>query len=300
VLDGLLRLFPVVLGIVVGVWLRRSGAADQRDGEFVFNLNFYVSLPALLFTSLSRSNITADLAVFPAAAVAMAFVGYLAARVVVARTSWPPTQAAVLLSSCIVVNSGFELPFVQAFYGAEGVARLAAFDLAMTTVTFSFAYYVAARGNPHHEGGGLLLNRLVRSPPLYGIAAGALVNLTGVPVPAALADPIAAIGAITPVLITLATGLLLEPPGRGLGRAFAIITTRLLTGILIAVALVLVLGLDGVDRAVVLLLGVAPLAFISVTFASLENLDVRLAVSALSLSLVTSLVLSSVVLVLTA
>jgi predicted permease len=55
---------------------------------------------------------------------------------------------------------------------------------------------------------------------------------------------------------------------------------------------VLVFRLDGIDRTVILLIGVAPVGFVSVTFASLENLDVRLAVNALSLSLVSSLVLS--------
>ena len=54
----------------------------------------------------------------------------------------------------------------------------------------------------------------------------------------------------------------------------------------------MLVGLHGIDRTIILLLGVAPLAFASVTFASLENLDVRLATSALSLSLATSMILS--------
>ncbi len=53
------------------------------------------------------------------------------------------------------------------------------------------------------------------------------------------------------------------------------------------------LGLSGVDRALLLLLAVAPVAFI--TFAALERLDVRLATATLSLSLLASLVLSPVV-----
>ena len=44
-----------------------------------------------------------------------------------------------------------------------------------------------------------------------------------------------------------------------------------------------------------LLLGIAPIGFSTVTFASLEKLDEQLAVTALSLSLSLSLVLSMVV-----
>jgi predicted permease len=53
------------------------------------------------------------------------------------------------------------------------------------------------------------------------------------------------------------------------------------------------------DRTIILLLGVAPVAFVTVTFASLENLDVDLATAVLSLSLAASLVLSLAVVLFT-
>ena len=73
------------------------------------------------------------------------------------------------------------------------------------------------------------------------------------------------------------------------------VATRLVTGVVATTALVLLLGLSGVDRTVLLLLGVAPLIFAGVAFASLENLDVNLATKALSLSLLVSMVLSLLV-----
>ena len=39
------------------------------------------------------------------------------------------------------------LPFVQGLYGADGVARIAAFDAVNTTLTFTWTAYVAARAN---------------------------------------------------------------------------------------------------------------------------------------------------------
>ena len=49
------------------------------------------------------------------------------------------------------------------------------------------------------------------------------------------------------------------------------------------------------DRTILLLLAVAPIGFVTVTFASLERLAVRLAGNALSLSMVGSFVLSFLV-----
>jgi len=292
VLDTLLRLLPVVLGMTAGYLLRRLGAAEQGDGDFVFKLVFYVCLPALMFNSLSSVDLTRALAVFPLAALVAVSTGFLVSRIVAGRVRWPATQTAVLVAACMSVNTGFELPFVQALYGADGVARIAAFDAVNTTLTFSWAYYIAARGNPKHAGGSLLLDRLVKSPPLYAIAAGLLVNLIGVPVPSSISGAIGLFATTTAVLISLAVGILFEPPGKGVGKAALIVGIRLVTGLAVAIAFVLIFRLQGIDRTVILLMGVAPLAFVSVTFASLENLEVRLAVNALSLSLVSGLVLS--------
>jgi predicted permease len=292
VLETLLRLLPIVLGMVGGYLLRRLGAAEQRDGDFLFRLVFNVCLPALLFTSLSRVKITGDLAVFPLAALTAIPTGYLISRVVAAKARWAPTQAAVLVISCMIVNTAYALPFAQALYGADGVARIAAFDVVNGILTFTWAYYLATRGNPRRKGGSVLLDRLVRSPPLYGITAGLLVDVAGVHVPATIAGAIATFGSITPVLIFLALGILFEPPGKSLPRTALIVATRLATGLAVAAAIVLIFGLKGVDRTVILLLGVSPVAFNSAIFASLENLDARLALNALSLSLITSLMLS--------
>jgi len=264
---------------------------DHRDGETVFKIVFYVFLPALMFVSLSTVRLDRRFAVFPIAVVTILVTGYAAARLVAAKARMDPTQTAVLLTGCMIVNSGFALPFVQALYGPEGVARLATFDAVNTTVTFTLAYYVAARANPRHHGGSLLLGRLAKSPPLYAIAAGLVVNLTGVEVPAAIADPATRFGSATAVLIPLGVGILFDPLGGPVGKAALIVATRLVSG-LVPMAILLLVGLHGPDRTIILLLGVAPLAFASVTFASLENLDVRLATSALSLSLATSMILS--------
>ncbi len=73
------------------------------------------------------------------------------------------------------------------------------------------------------------------------------------------------------------------------------VATRLATGLAVAAAFVFLLGLTGIDRTVLLLIGVAPVIFAGVAFASLENLDVRLATTALSMSLLVSVVVSLLV-----
>lgn len=291
-MEELLTLLPAVIGLAAGFALRRLGLMDRRDGESVFKLVFYLFVPAVTFTSLSTVELEARFAVYPAAAVVMIGAGYLGGRLVAGKAKLDPVQTAVMVSGCMVVNTSFQIPFVQLLYGAEGVARIAAFDIVNTVATFTLAYLVAARANPAHRGAPLPLDRLVRNPALYAVAAGLLVNLSGASVPAVIADPLAKVGSVTSVVIPVGIGLLFDPARKGLRTAALVFGTRLATGLAVAAALVLLLGLSGVDRTVLLLIGAAPLVFAAVAFASLEGLDVDLATKALSLSLLVSLALS--------
>lgn len=294
--DTLLKILPVLLGFVGGFLLRRFGVAQHRDGDFLFRLVFSICLPALIFTSLSTVQITAALAVYPLSSVLFTVVGFGLATLVSWRTRWSPTQTAVMVTGCMIANSGFELPFIQALYGAEGVVRIAAFDAVNTALTFSWAYLMAARGNPNRRrGGAALMKRLVRSPALWAIALGAAVNLLGVPVPTPIHDSLTVFGSATAIIIPLAVGILFQPSAGQFGKAAVMIGVRLVAGMTVALGLILAFDLHGLDRTIMLLLGIAPIGFSTVTFASLEKLDERLAVTALSLSLSLSLVLSMVV-----
>lgn len=288
-------LAPVVAGFVAGYALRSTGVATAREGDFLFLLNMYVCLPALVFLSLARVEITVALMVFPAAALVMVGTGYLCGRGIVALRGLRTPQAPVVVMGFMMVNSAFALPFAEALYGPAGVARIAAFDAVNTTLVFTAAYAVAARGNPLHRGESVLVSRILRTPPLYAIALGLLANLAGVSLPQPLVGTLSPFAAATPVLIALGTGIAFRPVRGQFRSAGRFALTRVLVGLAVGVSIVLALGLDGPDRGVLLLLSVSPLAFFSVTFASLENLDVDLAAQSLAVSLLAGFVLATLI-----
>jgi predicted permease len=100
--------------------------------------------------------------------------------------------------------------------------------------------------------------------------------------------------------MAIGVGIRFEPPGRGIGKAALIYAARLASALAVALAFILVLGLTGMDRTVLLLMAIAPTPFTVVAFATMESLDVRLAVNTLSLAILTSLPMALVVILLTA
>jgi predicted permease len=300
-IDTVVKLLPALLGIAAGYLLRLRGIAERRDADFVFRLIISIFLPALAFTALSRVTIDRNLTIFPLAALVIITIGHLTGRLLAAKGHFLTPQLAVAICCCMNVNTGFMLPFIQGLYGADGVARIAAFDAVNTTLTFTWTAYVAARANPHHRGGAsLIAKRFATSPPLYAIAAGLLVSAFGLHVPAAIGDPLAAIGAPTGVLMAIAVGIQFQPPGKGIAKALLVYAGRLASALAVAVAFVFIFGLTGADRTVLLLLGVAPTPFFIVAFATMENLDVRLTVNIVSVSMLISLPLALGVIMVTA
>jgi predicted permease len=75
-------------------------------------------------------------------------------------------------------------------------------------------------------------------------------------------------------------------------KAALIYAGRLASALAVAVVFILVFGLTGADRTVLLLMGVAPTPFFIVAFATVENLDVRLTVNTVSVSMLLSLPLA--------
>jgi predicted permease len=291
-MGDLVRLLPIIVGMSAGFVLRRIGLLHERDGESVFKLAFYVLVPAVTFTSLSTVHLDPQHAIFPAAAAAMILAGYLGSRIVAARARLDPVRAAVAVSGCMVVNTSFQLPFVQLLYGIDGVARIAMFDIVNSVATFTLAYLVAVRGNPGAGRGRVRLDRLAKNPALYAVALGLLVNLGGVTIPDVIASPVAAVGATAPVLIPIGIGILFNPIVKGTRTAALLVGARMSTALLVATAFAFLPGIAGIDRSVLLLIGAAPMVFAVVAFAAMEDLDVGLATNAMSLSMVVSVPIS--------
>jgi malate permease and related proteins len=296
VVTAVLQLVPVFAGVAAGHLLVRTGVATREHGRFLFVCAFYVCVPALVFDAFADVELTWQLATLPLAALLAVVGGYVAGSLVSRAMPLPRPRLAVFLMACMIVNTGFTLPFIQASLGNAGVARLMAFDAVNSALVFTWVYAIAVRSNPEQHSGSVVWRKVLTSPPLYGLVAGLAANAAGLRPSETLQRLLEAFGAPTSFLVTIGIGMLLVIERSEMRVSAWAIATRLCTSLLIGLALIAAFDLTGLERAVLLTLCVAPVGFNTVTFASLENLDLRLATGTTSLSLAASLVLVPVVL----
>jgi predicted permease len=287
----LVSLTPVMAGFATGHVLRRGGLAGGKEGSFLFLLNLYVCMPALLLRALLEVELRRDLAVFPLAAAATVSTGFVVGALLLRLRPRPSAEAAVVVMTLMVVNVAFALPFVEALYGAPGVARLAVFDVVNNMLVLTAVWTVARRGSPRWQG-GLPVLHVLRTPPFHAVVLGMVLNLARLDLPAACAAVVNTFAAASPFLIAVGTGLLFQPTRARLAQAHRLALARTSVGMGVAMLVALLADLDGVDLGVLLLLGAAPIGFVTVTFATIEELDVDLATQALTWSLVLGFVLS--------
>jgi predicted permease len=96
------------------------------------------------------------------------------------------------------------------------------------------------------------------------------------------------------LMFTALSSVDLEPKLTHLRVSAAALSIRLGVGLVLAVGAIGLFHLHGAERGVMLLLAVAPVGFNTVTFASLETLDVEFASGVVSISLIVGFVLTSI------
>ena len=235
-LNVLAIVSPVFLLIGLGYAAVRAGlmagAGVRPLGAFVINF----ALPALIFASLARRSIAE-----------IANLGYLAAYgggsliayfLLFALARWQGktlTEAAVHAFGAAVSNSAFiGYPLVTLALGPVATIAMALNMIVENMLMLPLMLVLAEAGK---DGGGspreIALGtalRLVKSPLLIAICAGAAVSLLGLPLPGPFAKALDLLGAAAaPVALFTIGGTLAELPVRGmLGGAIQIAAFKLL------------------------------------------------------------------------
>jgi malate permease and related proteins len=295
--EVLLKFLPVFAGFGVAFAIKKAGWVRPEVGGRLLKIGFYITIPALIFSSVAELGLTRELVVFP-----------LLPAIIVAVTFWvmvPLTNAwrfsrasaGTFRIAPLTINSNFALTFLLATFGSEGVTRAVLFNAGYNPILLLGVYGLAAAYNPGSESRRDVLKRVLILPPLWALIAALAVNASGMHIPVSVMTPIHMVGSLTLVLAVAALGLLFEPRRIRFDKTLAIVGLRMGLGFVIGLGVVVGFGLEGINRAAVLALSVAPIGFNLLTFAAVEKLDKELAASSVSLSILVGVIVMPLILI---
>jgi malonate transporter and related proteins len=256
--SNALLMLPDFGTILLGAVLARRFAFQRSFWDGAERLVYYVLFPALLFNSILSAEfslMTDSLLLGAAVATLLSAValGYLA------RPLFKPQPA--LFASCVQTayryNSYVGLALAQSLFGARGVALLALILAVCIPLANLVAVTTLARHGKTHLGRELLTNPLILST-----VGGLIAHLAGLQLPGFISSFLTRMGAAS-----LALGLLCI----GAGLAFKTVkddprtlsyftVVKLVMMPIVAIVIVALLGLRGLEAQVVVLFAALPTA----------------------------------------
>jgi len=283
---------PVVLLIGIGVVARLSGLVDEKGALTFTRLAYHVTIPAAIAVSIARSELVPQLflltlvgALLPAL---LAGIMYLSTR----RLEQQPRQRGVLLVAMVVLGV-FAFPFMELFFGREGLARIALYDTGNALYAGTLATHFARRfGGREREP--LLSWRALTSPLLIAAVGGVALSTLDVPLTGVFGSLLDRLAAANTPMSMMAVGMFLRPNRAQGSLVLQFIAVRMLLGGFLGWAMASLLGMRGLDLIVATVGSSLPAGTTAVVLAGAEGLDTSLAASIVSSSLLVGIVLINV------
>jgi len=238
---------------------------------------------------VDRSFIAIPLAAAAVVVISLA-AGYGAYRLLPWFRDIPRPGFGVMLLSAAFGNVTYlGLPVITEMLGAQyGYAAILYDLLASTPVLLTIGVFIAARyGSGKAVSFGSSLKRMVGLPPLWGVAAGIAVQLTGITVPQIVLDASTLMGkAVIPVM-TFTVGLALDfRDVKRLPIALPALAIKLILAPVLAWWIGSKIGLTGAVLQATTIEGAMPVMVLSLVIADEFDLDVPLAAACITVSTV--------------
>lgn len=288
---------PIFVVLALGVWLRRIGMLTDGFVEAGSRLVFNVSLPALLFISISKTDFEAAANFSLVAYGALATVAtFLVLEWVAARWVDEPTERGVVVQGGFRSNMGVVgLAYCVNAFGEAGLVA-ASLYLGLITILFNILGVITLSRSLHtNRGVRGMLKGIVRNPLIIGIVLALPVSAMHWTIPSLLIQSGQYFANLTLPLALLCTGASLDFARLRLERRNALLAS---VGKLVFVPLVFVIGgaivgFRGIDIGILLLLSSTPTASASYVMVRAMGGNAVLAANIIALTTVGSIITTS-------
>ena len=281
----------VVLGVVLRV--TRVVAGDART--VLTRVAYYVTIPSAIFVSIARASITRSMFLLPVVGFLVPVVLSGVAYVLTRRIAHRAELRGVMVFGMVVLGV-FGYPFLELYFGAEGLVRIAMYDVGNSVFAGTVALWLAQRLSPRSQmgvrGGGW--KKIVGSPVMLAALFGVGASLLGIPIRGPIAGLLDRLVAANTPVAMLAVGVYVRPRATHSRFLAQHVVTRVLLGGVLGWALALALQLEPLDLIAASVGSVLPVGTTTLVYAANEGFDAEFAASAVSITVIVGAVLVNV------
>ncbi|MBS3099340.1 AEC family transporter [Candidatus Pacearchaeota archaeon] len=286
----ILELIPIIIIFVIGFASRKFKILKKEDGDTLLKIIFYFTLPSLIIYSIPKIKLSGEMIFLPITAIWIVLITFFISFFVSRKLNLGTKSVGTFLVGSMIMEISFTLPFILITYGSEGLARIVLFDIGNTIMAFSFVYFIAGKYGKNNNF-KVLTRKIIFSPPLLASLLGILLNLINYRLPLVLDSTSGIIGNLTIPLMMFSLGIYFNPKIIKVLPTSSGVFIRMFIGLTLGFTIAKIFGLDGMDRAVVLIGAAAPVCYNTLTFSSLENLDKEFAANLISVSILVGFLL---------
>lgn len=287
-----ITIISIVLMIGLGYFLKRIDFLSEKDIDPLNKIVMYILMPCMIFSALYSADMSLlpTLGILPFVILTASIGSGVISYIVLKRLHYDDKKIWSVLVTVMIANTAFMgYPVNLGVYGHPGFLRAIFCDLATICMFLLLSFVLVLK-----FGGTVkrAFREILLFPPLWAVVLGISFNLLNIPIGPVLDKTVnyLADGAIPLIMISL--GLSIELGGLARSKAMVIFTSIVKLGVfpLIALIVVSLLGLTGLQHDVGIIEAAMPSGMLSLLLAITYKLDYELTSDCILINTVISLI----------
>jgi predicted permease len=286
--------FGSALAVIgLGYLLKSWEFIKIADGKSVTRLLMYSTFPALVFTTMTKVEISAELLWMPLICMVFgsicSFLGFQ-----LFKNEKNPADRGILTMGCSGYNLGlFAFPLIEGIWGWQGLLYAAMFDLGNSFINFVVTYGVGNYLSSHPQKGHIakhIFKKVFSLPPFQAMLIGLAINLLKIPVPEFLSEVIGVVAKGNKPVVLLLMGIYFSVrlPQSTFLKVFKVLGFRYLLGLSVGFALYFLLPFDLHYRNMLLICIILPAGMTLITYSDELEFNTSIAAALVNFSMLIS------------
>ena len=286
ILEVLKIVFPVFC--VIGIGYLFAGI-KSIDLDPVLDILIYITIPALVISSLSQKTFLPTELILTAISVIGVVLICGGFCYIYLRITGRLDLKGLYLPTMFMNSGNMAFPLAFLAFGSEGLSVAVLYYVSISILVYTLGIYIA-KG----MGG---MQEIFRLPLIYAAGISLALNLLHIRLPETILDTTSMLGAATIPLMQISLGVRLRSTRIAmLSKSLAASFIRIGGGVVAAYIIVTLLGVEGLNKKVIILASSMPAAVITFIMSHKYKIDSALVASTVAISTLISIVTTPLVL----